>query len=177
MSEEKLEKMLNELVEATSEPAPSYLSEEIKRQIPRDLSQHRVGLGNISIIINLRVSKLAAAAAIVITLILFANFFWGRGQESGGILRSGKLLVEYLGGPDRSNVLAAKSRYEYLAQTGKAVVYYGDIVDPRDTSAVLIQWKLPDGRYRVVFGDLREETVSAEDIILLQARMLRKNAK
>jgi hypothetical protein len=56
-------------------------------------------------------------------------------------------------------------------------VYYGDNVDPRDGNAVLIQWKVSEGEYRVVFGDLREETVSAEELIRLQARMLQKKAK
>jgi hypothetical protein len=79
---------------------------------------------------------------------------------------------------DRSSVLAtAKSRYEYLVQTGKDVVYYGDSVDPQDNNAVLIQWKLSDGQYKVIFGDLREKTVSAEELIRLQARMLQKKAK
>jgi hypothetical protein len=71
----------------------------------------------------------------------------------------------------------ARSRYEYLAQTGKDVVYYGDSVDPQDSNAVLMQWKLSDGEYRVVFGDLRERTVSAEELIRLQARMLQKRAR
>jgi hypothetical protein len=56
-------------------------------------------------------------------------------------------------------------------------VYYGDSVDPQDSDAVLIQWKLSDGEYRVIFGDLREKTVSAEELIRLQAKMLRKKAK
>jgi hypothetical protein len=180
MNEEKLEKLLNELADATAEPAPPYLAEEIKHQIPQQLSPHRGGLGTISIIIDLRISKLAAAAAIIITMILFANFFGGRSQGNGGIYQSGKLLVEYcLGdiGADRSNVLTAKSRYEYLARMGKDVVYYGDSVDPQDSDAVLVQWKLSDGEYKVIFGDLREKTVSAEELIRLQARMLQKKAK
>jgi hypothetical protein len=180
MNEEKLGKLLNELADATAEPVHPYLAEEIKHQIPQQLSPHRGGLDTVNIIIDLRIGKLAAAAAIIVTMILFANFFGGRNQGSDGIYQSGKLLVEYcLGGigADRTNVLTAKSRYEYLAQTGKDVVYYGDSVDPQDSDAVLIQWKLSDGEYKVIFGDLREETVSAEELIRLQARMLQKKAK
>jgi hypothetical protein len=180
MNEEKLEKLLNELADATAEPVPPYLAEDIKHQIPQQLSPHRGGVDTVNIIVDLRISKLAAAAAIIVTMILFASFFGGRSQGNGGIYQSGKLLVEYcLGGivVDRSNVLTAKSRYEYLARTGKDVVYYGDSVDPRDSNAVLIQWKLSDGEYRVVFGDLHEETVSAEELIRLQAQMLQKKAK
>jgi hypothetical protein len=181
MNEEKLEKLLNELADATAEPIPSHLVEDIKHQIPQQLSPHKGGLDTVNIIIDLRISKLAAAAAIIVTMILFANVFGGRSQAGDGIYQSGKLLVEYCLrgiGADRSNVLAiAKSRYEYLAETGKDVVYYGDSVDPQDSNVVLIQWRLPDGKYKVVFGDLREETVSAEELIRLQAQMLQKKAK
>ena len=180
MNEEKLEKLLNELADATAEPVPPYLAENIKHQIPQQLSPHRGGLDTVNIIIDLRISKLAAAAAIIVTMILFANFFGGQSPADGGIYQNGKLLIKYcLGGisADRSNVLTAKSRYEYLAQRVKDVVYYGDSIDPQDSNVVLMQWKLSDGRYRVVFGDLREETVSAEELIRLQARMLQKKAK
>lgn len=180
MSEEKLEKLLNELADATAEPAPSYLAEEIKHQIPQQLSPHRGGMGTVNIIIDLRISKLAAAAAIILTMVLFANFFGGRSPADGGLYRNGRLLVKYcLGGigAERSNVLAAKARYEYLAQKFTDVVYYGDNVDPRDSNAVLIQWKVSEDEYRVVFGDLREETVSAEELIRLQGRMLQKKAR
>jgi hypothetical protein len=182
MNEEKLEKLLNELADATAEPAPSYLAEEIKHQIPQQLSPHRGGLDTVSIIIDLRISKLAAAAVIVLTMVLFANFFGGRSPADGSLYRNGRLLVKYcLGGieAERSNVLAAKARYEYIVQNQKFkdVVYYGDSVDPSDSNAVLIQWKVSDGEYRVVFGDLREETVSAEELIRLQTRMLQKKAK
>jgi hypothetical protein len=178
--EEKLGKLLNELADATAEPVHPYLAEDIKHQIPQQLSPHRGGMDTVNIIIDLRISKLAAAAAIIVTMILFANFFGGQSPADGGIYQNGKLLIKYcLGGigADRSNVLTAKSRYEYLAQRVKDVVYYGDSVDPQDSNAVLIQWKLSDGQYKVIFGDLREKTVSAEELIRLQARMLQKKAK
>lgn len=180
MREEKLGKLLNELADATAEPVHPYLAEDIKHQIPQQLSPHRGGMDTVNIIIDLRISKLAAAAAIIVTMILFANFFGGQSPADGGIYQNGKLLIKYcLGGigADRSNVLTAKSRYEYLAQRVKDVVYYGDSVDPQDSNAVLIQWKLSDGQYKVIFGDLREKTVSAEELIRLQARMLQKKAK
>ncbi len=42
---------------------------------------------------------------------------------------------------------------------------------------VLMQWKLSDGRYVVIFGDGREREVGAGELIKLQARMLQKRAK
>jgi hypothetical protein len=181
MNEENLEELLNELADSTSEPAPLYLAEDIKHQIPRQLSPHRGGLGTISIIIDLRISKLAAAAAIIVTMILFANFFGGQNQDGDSIYQSGKMLIKYClegSGANRDNILeTAKSRYESLARMGKDVVYYGDNLDSRDSNAVLIQWKVSDDEYRVVFGDLREETVSAEELIRLQSRMLQKRSQ
>jgi len=180
MSEERIEKLLNELAEATTEPVSPHLAEEIKNQIPQRLSPHRGGIDTVNIIIDLRISKLAAAAAIIITMLLFANFFGGRSGGSDGLLQSGRFLIKYCLGDidaDKGNVSAARLRYEYLSQKGEDVVYYGDSADPQDSNAVLIQWKLPDGRYKVVFGDLREETVLAEELVKLQARMLREKAK
>jgi hypothetical protein len=174
---EKLEKLLNKLADATAEPAAPHLAEEIKHQIPQHLSPHRGGMDTVNIIIDLRISKLAAAAAIILTMILCANFLGNRSSGGEGIYHDSKLLIKYcLGGIDaqRGNVLAAKSRYEHLAQMGKDVVYYGDSIGAADSNAVLIQWKLSDGEYKVVFGDLREKTVSAEELIKLQAQMLQK---
>ncbi|MDD5064609.1 MAG: hypothetical protein PHQ35_07635 [Phycisphaerae bacterium] len=181
MKEEKLEKLLNELADATTGRAPSYLAENIKHQIPQQLSAHKGGIDTVNIIVDLRISKLAAAAAIILTMILFANFFGGRNQENAGIYQNSKLLLQYCFSgidADRNNVLAtAKSRYEYLAQLGKDVVYYGDSVDPRDSDAILMQWKVSDSEYKVLFGNLRERTVSAEELIRLQSRMLQKKGK
>ncbi|MDD5326790.1 MAG: hypothetical protein PHY02_03130 [Phycisphaerae bacterium] len=180
MSEERIEKLFDELAQATTESVPSHLVDEIKNQIPQRLTPHRGGIDTVNIIIDLRISKLAAAAAIIITMILFANFFGGRSQDGDELLQSGKLLMRYcLGDIDagKGNISAARTRYEYLAQKGEDVVYYGDKVNPQDSNAVLIQWKLPDGRYKVVFGDLREETVNAEELIKLQAQMLQGNGK
>jgi hypothetical protein len=56
-------------------------------------------------------------------------------------------------------------------------VYYGDSIDSKDSSAVLIQWKLDNGRYSVILGDLSVKTVNAEELIKLQAQMLQKKAK
>ena len=56
-------------------------------------------------------------------------------------------------------------------------MFYGDSIDTEDSNAVLMQWKLSDGEYGVMFGDLRTKTVGAEELIKLQARMLQKKKK
>ena len=180
MEEEKLGKLLSELAERTAEPVRPGLAEDIKRQVPHKIVPHRGGMDTVNIIIDLRINKLAAAAVIIITMILLANFFGGQNLTGDGIYQDSKLLIKYcLGGRDagRSSVLAGRSKYEYLVHQGKDVVYYGDSIDPEDGDAVLVQWRLSDGRYRVILGDLRVRTVSAGELIKLQARMLQKKAK
>jgi len=178
--DEKLEKSLNELAEAATQPVHPHLAADIKHQIPQQLSPHRGGMDAVNIIIDLRIGKLAAAVAIIVTMILFANLLRSRSPEGVGIVQDCKLLIRYCLGDiytRRSNVLAAKSGYEHLAQRVEDVVYYGDSIDTVDSNTVLIQWRLPDGQYKVVFGDLREKTVTAEELIKLQARMLQEKAK
>ena len=40
-------------------------------------------------------------------------------------------------------------------------VYNGKTVTPQDATKVLVRWRLDDGDYRVIFGDLKSATVSA----------------
>lgn len=48
--------------------------------------------------------------------------------------------------------------------------YYGKTVGPSDKDKVLLRWKLEDGRYQVIFGDLRSETVTAERLHALEGK-------
>ena len=49
-------------------------------------------------------------------------------------------------------------------------VYYGKTVGPNDKDKVLLRWKLDDGRYEVIFGDLRAETVTAAELRALEGK-------
>jgi outer membrane lipoprotein-sorting protein len=49
-------------------------------------------------------------------------------------------------------------------------VWNGKTVGPDDKDKVLFRWKLEDGRYRVIYGDLRAETVTAERLKKLEKR-------
>ncbi len=51
--------------------------------------------------------------------------------------------------------------YKKLAREQRDPEYFGATVKPGDAEAILLRWKLDDGRYRVVYGDLRAETVDA----------------
>jgi len=51
--------------------------------------------------------------------------------------------------------------YAELLKNEQDAAYYGDDVGPRDFDRVLMRWRIEDGRYRVIYGDLRAEDVSA----------------
>ena len=59
--------------------------------------------------------------------------------------------------------------YTTLEKDGKDPAYYGDKVSAESPDAVLFRWKIDDDTYRVVFGDLRTEDVSAEKLAKLEA--------
>ena len=50
-----------------------------------------------------------------------------------------------------------------LAAEGHEPEYFGDIVTPEDADEVLLHWRLDDGQMRVIYGDLRAETLPAAD--------------
>ena len=180
MGNEKLKKLLNEVAEQAAEPVRPGLSEDIKHQIPHRLLRHKGGWNTINIIIDLRMSKLTAAAVIVITMILLASFFGSRDSMGDGIFRDSMLLIKYWSrgrGAYSSVVSAGRSKYEHLLNRGEDVAWYGDSIDPKDNNAVLMQRKLPDGKYGVTFVDGRERQVNAEELIKLLTRMLQKKTK
>jgi len=55
-----------------------------------------------------------------------------------------------------------------LKAEGKEPVYYGRTVTPADAGKVLLRWKLDDGRYRVIFGDLRIQDVNGQRLAELE---------
>ena len=59
-------------------------------------------------------------------------------------------------------MVASSFLYKSLVNENKDPAYYGDKVGPDDTNKVLLRWKLDDGRYRVIFGDLHAETVTTD---------------
>ncbi len=175
MREEKLKELLNELTDAPVEPVRPGLAEDIKQQIPR-LGPHKGGTEAVHIVINVRISRLAAAAVIMMTILLCASLFGGRDWASDGIVNGIRDSLAWLGA-GRADVLAVKLRYEDLVRQGKHVVYYGDSVEPGDGSAVLLQLKLPDGEYSVFFGDGGTKIVNAEELTELLSRMVLNKGK
>jgi len=67
-----------------------------------------------------------------------------------------------------TDILPAGSFYAQLAGAEKEAVYYGDSVTADNPEAVLLRWKVSDGVYRVVFGDLSAGNFSAEELAELE---------
>jgi len=49
--------------------------------------------------------------------------------------------------------------YLNLAEQGHSPEYFGKTVSPGQKDAVLVRWKTEDGQWRVIYGDLRVETL------------------
>jgi len=177
MEKEKLEKLLSEFSDAAAESPRASLAQEIKERIPQTLAHHR-GLDSISIIIDLRINRIAAAAVIIITVILCASFLGGSFSSENNLYQNSKELLTYwLGGvinTSDDSFLSGSELYKRLVPKDKNVKYYGDIIQPGDGDAILMYWKISSGTYRVIFGDLTIKTVTAEELIELHASMLKK---
>ena len=175
-NDKDIKELLNKLSETTTESVPPALAEDIKCQIPSRLPHHRMGMDTINIIIHLRINKLAAAAAIIITIIICGTFLDGQ-NSSGGVIQDGMLFIKHWSRAGNTDISAIKQRYDRLLGRGENVVWYGDQITTKDRSFILIQRKLPDGNYEVMFADGREEKVTAEELIILLSRMLQKKPK
>jgi hypothetical protein len=176
MDKEKFEELFHQLKDASSEPARVELSGRIKEHIPESMPQHR-GLDSINIMIDLRISRLAAAAAIIITVILCASFLsWD--SSDNNLYQDGKMLLEYWFKGERAQDNVFRDTSELLKrlvpEDKENVEYFGDVVKPGDSEAVLMYWKLDDGRYEVIFGDLKVRTLTADELLKAQGSMLKK---
>ncbi|MHC4424834.1 MAG: hypothetical protein ACYSYV_01910 [Planctomycetota bacterium] len=176
MKEDRIEKLLNELGQRLIEPVRPGFGDQIKQQIPHRFARHKIG-DTINIIIDLRLSKSVAAAVIIITMILLLNLFGGRDSAGRGIFQDAVLLIKYWGRVGENGVSAGRSKYEHLLHRGEDVAWCGDRIDPEDSNSVLMQQKLPDGKYVVTFVDGREREVNSEELVELLTRMLQKKAE
>ena len=177
MEEEQIKELLNDLGRRVAEPVRPGLGEEIKQRIPHRLSRHKIGWDTVNIIIDLRLSRSVAAAVIIITMILLLNLFGGRDSTGGGFIKDSMLLIKYWGNSDKNQLSMSRTRYEHLLERGENVKWYGDSVDIKDANAVLMQYKLPDGKYELTFADGHEKQVDTEQLLDLLSRTLEKRTK
>ena len=120
---------------------------------------------------------------IIEVLRLFVEFVDGKYPASLKTMTVAKAIAPALrkkfppGSPEPSKELLARFMkvdrvglmYTTLEKDGKDPAYYGDKVSIESPEAVLFRWKINDDTYRVVFGDLRTEDVSAEKLVELEA--------
>jgi hypothetical protein len=74
-------------------------------------------------------------------------------------------------GRDIESLFELRSACNFYAEllTGdKEVAYFGDRVRASDFDRVLMRWKQDDGLYRVIYGDLRAETVDSTRLVELE---------
>jgi hypothetical protein len=71
-------------------------------------------------------------------------------------------LEEKLKALSRS-IVAMQAFYHELLVQDREPEYFGATVEPGDSDAVLMRWKLDDNRMRVVYGDLRVATVATDE--------------
>ncbi len=176
MKEENVEQLLNELAQRATEPVRPDLGPAIKQRIPHRLTRHRIGWDTVNIIIDLRLNRSVAAAVIVVAVLLLLNVFGSR-DANGGLFQDSMLVIKYWGGASRADISTGKAKYEHLLHRGENVTWYGDWIDPANSNAVLMQQKLPAGKYIVTFVDGRELEVDSEQLIELLSRAIRKKAK
>ena len=65
-------------------------------------------------------------------------------------------------------MMSAGGFHMRLVQEERDPVYYGETVMPGDGDSVLLRWRLDDGDYTVIYGDLREEVVSVDRLAELE---------
>ncbi len=171
-----IEQLLDELGRRTTEPVRPGLGEEIKQRIPHRLTRHKIGWDTVNIIIDLRLNRSVAAAVIIVTVLLLLNLYGSRDASGGGIVKDGMLLIKYLGTAGKADIAAGKSKYELMLERGDDVTWFGDWVDPADSNAVLMQQKLPAGKYVVTFVDGREAEVDSVQLVELLSRTMQKKS-
>ncbi len=62
----------------------------------------------------------------------------------------------------------AAAHISALADDGYDPVYYGDTVTAADADKVLLRWRLPNGQYQVIFGDLQTTEVTPAELAALE---------
>jgi hypothetical protein len=179
MGTHKIEDLLRALAEHGIERVRPGLGQEIKDRIPSRLIPHR--MDTINITVDLRISRLAAAAAIIVALVLIGGLFGGRDAVGRRMYEDSKLFLEYtLYGENagKAQILGSLTQFrDDLVAQGREVVYYGNRANLKDPYAIVMHWKIADDKYGVILGDLSPRTVSAKTLIRLQDHMLQERAK
>ncbi len=173
--ERKTEELLEDMARHISEPVPHDLGERIKVRIPPVLTQCQGAKGPVNIIVHLRISRLAAAAAIVITMMICGLIYRSHSQDTEGLYDDLKTLVTFLPnrGEPTEQVMAGFQNFSLsLQEKGKDVVFFGNVIDKPSADTLLMYWQMDNGDYRVVYGDFCVSQLNTTELIEAQSRML-----
>lgn len=77
-------------------------------------------------------------------------------------------LLVFPGLPVQPQIPVLRISYGQLIKDDMSVVYFGNTVRPDEGAKALLRWKIGEDRYRVIFGDLRAETVSGDELLELE---------
>jgi hypothetical protein len=99
----------------------------------------------------------------------------------GDVVRDEMLAMAGIDNPPRPEQISTKRYGQYLdgcrgmtdlactLRDNEDAVYFGLTVVPKDKGKVLFRWRLEDGRYQVIFGDLRDEIMDRGRLEKLEA--------
>jgi outer membrane lipoprotein-sorting protein len=93
--------------------------------------------------------------------------------KAAGLSNLRKPTPDEVGRPEYAECMRAQLGLAWIntiQRHNPDAVYNGKAVGPGDKDKVLFRWKLEDGRYRVIYGDLRAETVTAERLKKIEKR-------
>jgi len=115
-------------------------------------------------------------ATVFTGLKLFAQMSGGKYPSSMSMMTIVKDLGQYMKDKhaesnqrDMMDIGGAAMFYATLVKEKKDAAYYGNKVTAADSNTVLMRWKISDNEYRVIYGDLTAENVSAERLSKLEA--------
>ncbi len=57
-----------------------------------------------------------------------------------------------------------------ILENNPDAAYCGETVGPKDSAKILLRWRIDDGRYQVIYGDLRAEILTAQRLRALEAK-------
>ncbi len=79
----------------------------------------------------------------------------------------GAFQVEWLKDEQFRKITAATTglaRINVILRDNPDAAFRGTVVGPKDADKALLHWKLPDGQFQVIYGNLKSKTVSAETL-------------
>jgi outer membrane lipoprotein-sorting protein len=93
--------------------------------------------------------------------------------KAAGLSNLRKPTPDEVGRPEYAECMRAQLGLAWIntiQRHNPDAVWNGKTVGPEDKDKVLFRWMLEDGQYRVIYGDLRAETVTAERLKKLEKR-------